>query len=306
LNGEEGSLLTESGWPKLINVKQLYEDHQAHLQADPSIQGFAAVEDITVRDVDTGKTHELYDDRRPFLYAGGTVYLGNHGSWHSDLISYLAKNQIEFDWYNLPMGLIRNDGTIGWYTYPSKEERPKIENLIRQSKLIVKKAEADMQGAMLALQVPINIANAIKIDGGEPPELMHITLAYFKDKAADRDDWNQAIEIGKQWDWKLTGRILEYDTFQNDEVILWAKPEIPGLAEKREELVAALNEAGFSVDDKFDFNPHITVAYDWKGDVPELEQPIPIQFDGLYFYRGERVEKVAMSPEAITTWTVRY
>ncbi len=119
------------------------------------------------------------------------------------------------------MGLIRNDGTIGWYTYPSEDERPELENLIRHDyKPIAKKAEADMQGAMFALQVPINIANAIKIDGGEPPDLMHITLAYFKDKAADRDDWDQAIEIGKQYDFRLSGTIVGYDTFDNDEVVL--------------------------------------------------------------------------------------
>ena len=89
-------------------------------------------------------------------------------------------------------------GEIGWYDTP--EDRDKLENMVRSvTASFVKKAEADMQGSMLALPIPINIANAIKMDGGEPPELMHITLAYFKDKAADRDDWDQVIEIGKQW-----------------------------------------------------------------------------------------------------------
>ena len=119
------------------------------------------------------------------------------------------------------------------------------------------------------------------------------TLAYFTDKAADRDDWDQMLPIAQQYDFKVSGEITGYDTFDNDEVVLWAKPEIPGLAEQREAMVAALNEAGFTVDDKFDFNPHITVAYDWQGEVPTLEQPIPVSFDGLYFYRGENMQKVA-------------
>ena len=282
----------------VINIKKLYEDHQTQLAGDPSMQNLAANQDITVRDVDTGTNHELqYSDRRPFIYAGGTVYLANHGAWHSDLIRKLTENQIELDWYALPMGLIRDDGTIRWYTNPPDDERPTIENLIRQSKLIVKKAEADMQGAMFGLALPINIANAIKIEGGEPPDLMHITLAYFKDAAADRDDWDQAVQIGKQFNFNLSGEITGYGTFDNDEVVLWAKPEVPGLAEEREKLVAALNEAGFPVDDRFpDFKPHITLAYDWVGNVPELTQPIPVTFDGLYFYRGERVEKVAATP----------
>jgi hypothetical protein len=58
--------------------------------------------------------------------------------------------------------------------------------------------------------------------------------------------------------------------------------------------VADCNAAGFAVDDRFpDFKPHITVAYNWQGDLPELEQPLPMTFDGLYFYRGENMQKVA-------------
>jgi len=165
-----------------------------------------------------------------------------------------------------------------------------------------RKAEADMNGTMFGLAVPMQIAKELAIPGGEPPDLMHITLAYFKDAAADRDDWDQAIQIGKQFNFNLFGEITGYGTFDNDEVVLWAQPEVPGLAEEREKLVAALNKAGFPVDDRFpDFKPHITIAYDWQGDVPELEQPIPVTFDGLYFYRGERVEKVAAGTQLFLT-----
>ncbi len=155
-----------------------------------------------------------------------------------------------------------------------------------------------MSGAMLGLRVPINIANAIKIDGGEPAELMHITLAYFKDAAADRDDWDTVKQIASKYTQfnGLQGSITGYGTFDNEEVVLWAQPEVPGLEELRERLVKDCNDAGFPVDDKFpDFKPHITLAYDWEGDVPELEQPIPVTFDGLYFYQGEKMQKVASS-----------
>jgi len=117
LNGEEGSLLTESGWPKLINVKQLYEDHQAHLQADPSIQGFAAVEDITVRDIDTGQEHVGYDDRQPFIYypPAKTVFIGNVGSWHANVAMTVAE-QFGYErdsLYQSPQGIIRKGRVDG-------------------------------------------------------------------------------------------------------------------------------------------------------------------------------------------------
>ena len=91
-----------------------------------------------------------------------------------------------------------------------------------------RKAEADMSGAMLGLAVPMNVAQQIAMEGGEPAELMHITVAYFKDAAADRDDWDQMLEIAKRHNFALSGEITGYGTFDNDEVVLWAQPENPG------------------------------------------------------------------------------
>lgn len=152
---------------------------------------------------------------------------------------------------------------------------------------------ADMEGSMIALWIPINIANQIKVEDGEPPEGMHITLAYFIDKAKDRDDWDIVKEIVEEYSKRISpelqGEITGYGTFDNDGTVLWAKPEIPGLEKIRDDLVRYCETAGFEVDKKFDFNPHITLKYYPAGEeveVPELEQPIPVSFDELVFAQG--------------------
>ncbi len=94
LNGEETNLIEALHWPLVINIKELYDDHQAQLAADPSMRLFSAAR---VQYVDTGYTHDGYDDRRPFIVVDGTIYLGNHGAWHSNVIQTLTQSGIEKD-----------------------------------------------------------------------------------------------------------------------------------------------------------------------------------------------------------------
>jgi len=156
---------------------------------------------------------------------------------------------------------------------------------------LVKQAEADMEGAMIAVFIPERVGEKIKIEGGEPVEMMHITLCYFEDKGADRDDWDEVEQIVQRYAQKypvLKGEIGGYGVFSNEEPVLWASPAIPQLAELRYELYTACNEAGFTVSDKFGWAPHITLAYNWDDDLPKLDAKIPVELEYLRFAKGDK------------------
>jgi hypothetical protein len=81
-----------------------------------------------------------------------------------------------------------------------------------------KESKADMNGAMVALFIPTDIAKKLKIPDGEPISNMHITLAYFEDAANDRDDWDIVKGILQGMDIKpLTGKVIGYGTFETKE-----------------------------------------------------------------------------------------
>jgi 2'-5' RNA ligase len=165
----------------------------------------------------------------------------------------------------------------------------KFRALKRLLRPLRKKADADMSGAMIAVFLPKKVGEKIKIEGGEPVDMMHITLCYFTDKAADRDDWDEVEEIVAQFAKKfpaLSGEIGGYGVFSNEEPVLWAAPAIPQLAELRHELTTACNEAGFNVSDEYGWTPHITLAYDWDDELPKLDSKIPVEFKYLRFARG--------------------
>ena len=150
-------------------------------------------------------------------------------------------------------------------------------------------AGADLDGAMVALFLPEDVAEKLKIEGGEPTKQMHITLAYFTDKAADRDDWEDLHEplanLASQYP-KFTGSINGYGVFNNDEDVLFAIPSVPGLEAFRTKVVEACEEAGFPVSEEHGWVPHITLKYAFEGDLPRFDEPLQLQFPDLRFARG--------------------
>ena len=145
---------------------------------------------------------------------------------------------------------------------------------------------ADKDGAMVAFYIPSNVGEKILVKDGEPLEDLHVTLAYFVDAADDRDDWDDAKKIVEQHaaqHLSFSGKIQGYGTFATDEgMVLWASPDIPGLHEFRHELVEALEDGGFPVSKEHDFVPHVTLKYDHKGALPELEKALEMDLDAIY------------------------
>lgn len=154
--------------------------------------------------------------------------------------------------------------------------------------------KADMEGAMVAIFIPKEVGEKIKVKGGEPVENMHITLAYFAEKADERDDWDEVVRIVEQIAKKhppLSGKIGGVGIFQNDEAenVLWASPNIPGLAELRDDIVEAIKDAGIPLSDTHGWTPHITLKYEFEGKPPHLVN-YDLTLDTLTFARGENQE----------------
>lgn len=151
---------------------------------------------------------------------------------------------------------------------------------------------ADKDGAMVALFIPSDVGEKLKVKSGEPVEDMHITLAYFAEKAADRDDWDKVTRIVEQIaknHSELKGKINGAGIFSNDVDVLWAAPSVPGLAELRDDIVEACEDAGFTVSTDHGWTPHITLKYDFKGKLPVVEIP-EFHLDTLTFARGDNQE----------------
>jgi 2'-5' RNA ligase len=157
----------------------------------------------------------------------------------------------------------------------------------------VKESAADLEGCMIALYLPEEVTAKLKQPDGEPEEQMHITLVYFQDKQEDRDDWHEIERITKQFANQkppLEGSINGFGVFYNEEDVLWAAPSIQGLANLRAELVEACEDAGFAVSNNYDWLPHVTLKYGWKGELPKLEKPIEFKIDSLSFAMGDKAK----------------
>lgn len=178
---------------------------------------------------------------------------------------------------------------------PSEEDEGFIEHWVaslRRALIRSGSDGADHEGAMVALYVPPEVGKQIRIRGGEPLKDLHVTLIYFADKAADRDDWDEARKIVKQFSQQyssLEGVIGGYGVFNSDDGdVLWASVDMPGINELHYELVESLENTGFPVSKEHSFTPHITLQYDHKGKLPKLDKSLDVQFDQLTLMTGDK------------------
>jgi 2'-5' RNA ligase len=133
---------------------------------------------------------------------------------------------------------------------------------------------ADHDGAMVCLYIPDAVGEVLKVRGGEPTKDMHITLAYFVEKAADRDDWNKLIDVIETVARKhsaLNGAVSGYGIFSNEVDVLYASADVPGINELQQDVTEAAEDAGFTVSKEHSFTPHITLKYDHKGKTPKAD-----------------------------------
>lgn len=120
-------------------------------------------------------------------------------------------------------------------------------------------------GVMVALYAPDDVAFDHALDGGTPPQDMHVTLAYLG-KVDDVPDPGPLLDVVADYaaghpplDAQISGvgRFVGGD----DGDVQYLSVDSPALPEFRAGLVAALEGAGASVSRAHGFTPHMTLAY---------------------------------------------
>ena len=151
-------------------------------------------------------------------------------------------------------------------------------------------------GVMVAVMIPRWATSSVAIPGGTRAGDLHITLAYLGDSAGLSLDKQRALigAVGQvcmshgplQGQLRGTGR---FPTDGKSPEPFWVGVDIPGLQSLRDDLIEALEEAGF--EDQTGKNagvpidgwtPHVTVAYLEPG-TPDL----PLEFGGFSIGVGE-------------------
>lgn len=148
----------------------------------------------------------------------------------------------------------------------------------------------DHSGLMIALYPSPEIQAALALDGGEPADEIHLTLAYLGD-AATYPFMEKLTSILAQWAKEqpsLSGEVQGLGIWgKPGEYVLWASPDVNGLASARYELVRRLTEAGCLGKQEHDFTPHLTLAYTEQlpATLPAA-QPLPLHFDCVYLVQA--------------------
>lgn len=176
-------------------------------------------------------------------------------------------------------------------------------------------AEKTQSGFLVALWLPSETAAKIALSGGEPAADLHVTLAICGE-ASEIPELAQARIITAIADTvmyrdKLEGSISGYGRFNAPEDepeaqdVFYVTPDIPRLAELRQEIVNCLMSQGVPVNATHGFTPHITLAYlDPGNDNPVSEvEPLPLVFDAVTIMSGSRrVDIPFWEPEPATSF----
>jgi 2'-5' RNA ligase len=166
-------------------------------------------------------------------------------------------------------------------------------------------AAPDMRSTstMIALYPRPEEAEKVAVPGREPPELLHVTLAYLGDTDEDDplSDVVDALRAVAGEHSALTGEVggAGYFADQGEGHPAILLPDVPGLVELRMavcERIAQMDDADYSR--LHGFTPHMTVAYVGPDESLDTEAPFgePLHFDALYLVRGD--QEVARVPLA--------
>jgi len=144
---------------------------------------------------------------------------------------------------------------------------------------------------------------ALARPGGEPAEMLHLTLASLAHGAQeDRATVERVLAEVASSMGPLAGEVAGIGTFGEEDgtEVTLALVDAPGLAELRHEVIEALEEAGVPVHHHHDFQPHITLAY---GPIPETASVVglALDFEDLTLRWGpDRIDWPLVAEEAQT------
>lgn len=206
-------------------------------------------------------------------YTGGAIVDGSNGNQPTNPNDGTAAN-------------LRNDGQG---VQAQNDTNPAGPSGQKQDALIA------YGSAMVCLVPSPEVADALAMPGGEPASEMHVTLAFLPDGLTPdlRYRVEAALRILAVDSSPLDGTIAGVGRFTGgDEDAFYVSPDVPGLPELRQAVVAALVSARVNVADNHGFTPHMTVDYVAPGDPLPAQrvQSLPVRFDSLWLWTdGERI-----------------
>lgn len=135
-------------------------------------------------------------------------------------------------------------------------------------------------GIMVALYPDQATAKSLAVEGGEPVDELHVTLAYLGrtgDVSFTADDVVAAVRGAVAEHQPLSGSVGGLGVFPagDDGTPVWAPVDVPGLETLRENIVRSLDEgptAG-AVARNHGYTPHLTLGYD----LPSIKPAAPHQ-----------------------------
>jgi 2'-5' RNA ligase len=166
----------------------------------------------------------------------------------------------------------------------------------------------DDPGVMVAWYPPEDMARELALPGGEAAEELHVTLAYLGRASAlplPVEDLATVVMRAAAHARSLVGRLGGMGRFAASETsdgkdVLYASVDVPGLAELRQRVVAAVERAGAEVARSHDFTPHMTLLYL----EPDADSPItrvapqPIEINDLWLVAGDDRRRFPMAKES--------
>lgn len=155
-------------------------------------------------------------------------------------------------------------------------------------------------GVMVALfPDPAAVAAITGAEGvTEPADQLHLTLAFLGDStevplATNKARVVDAVRSWAQRSWRpLKGQVNGAGRFYNAESdgtnAIYLAPDVPGLPELRQSLVAAIEAAGLDYASDHGFTPHMTIAYvPADAPTPDVRVDLPVRFDRVTLAWGD-------------------
>jgi hypothetical protein len=170
-------------------------------------------------------------------------------------------------------------------------------------------ADVASTATMIALKPRPVEAAALADPDGDPPEILHVTLAYLGDSDQPLQEIADALKPVAALYAPLSGVVGGVGAFHPAGVGI-VLPDVRGLAETRQAVVEALHEAGIDYGRDHGFTAHITISGD--GEPPdESAGGQPLHFDSLHIVRGndEEIALPLVGVRALTaaaSWTPPY